>query len=288
VAPAKVNLLLGVSTQVVEGRHRLDTVLSTIDLADRLLFTFDAKSARRVTLRLDTALGIDSLELPIEQNLVYRAVEALERSSGRRLEGHLDIVIEKHLPIEAGLAGGSSDAAATLGALATLWGLEPLEAPLLAAAHQLGSDVAFFLHGGCALMGGAGEMLVRRLPMPSLDLVLVKPAQGISTAAAYAAFDNDPQPAVEAARLVELLEAKAAAPQLASALANNLYPAAQSLLPEVGELIDELRAAPQVHAALLTGSGSTVYGVCKSAKAAAALAQHFIHQGHWAQPCKTR
>lgn len=287
-APAKVNLFLGVSPRITQGRHLLTTVLTTIDLADVLSFSFDPDRERLVTVEVHSAPGIGPLRLPVEQNIVYRAVGALEEACGRRLEGRLDIVIEKHVPFEAGLAGGSSDAAATLRVLAGLWGMGPLDAPVLAAARSLGSDVAFFLYGGCALMGAAGEELLRRLPQPALDLVLVKPACGVSTAAAYAAFDDDPPPLPQTEPLLRILEEPGATPQrVAAALANNLYPAACSLLPELAALVAELSAQPGIHAALLTGSGSTVFGVCEDAQVAAGLARRFSQQGFWSQACAT-
>jgi 4-diphosphocytidyl-2C-methyl-D-erythritol kinase len=347
-APAKLNLLLGVSPRIVEGKHQLITVFTTIDLADTLSFTFDPTRERLVTVEVVCAQGVPALDLPLERNIVYRAVLALEQACGRKLNGWLDIAIDKHIPSEGGLAGGSSDAAATLRMLAGLWGIDPLGEPVLNVAKSLGADVAFFLYGGCALMGGAGEKLLRRLSQPTLHLVLVKPAGGVATAAAYAAFDACPQPQPSADRLVQLLESAEATgapntcdvteasgaqdarvaplpgvvpasgvapapatelapttppaapatatlvpptPSLVSAiaqeLANNLSPAACALMPELKTLIAEVGAQPGVHAALLTGSGSTVFGVCASALAAQAAAKHFATQGYWAKACAT-
>jgi 4-diphosphocytidyl-2-C-methyl-D-erythritol kinase len=232
------------------------------------------------------------------------------------------VAIEKRIPPQGGLGGGSTDAAATLRFIAALWGMAPTDPRVLRAATALGADVSFFLYGGCALMGGSGETLLRRLAPPKLDFVLVKPAEGISTAAAYRAFDANPQPMPSVERLVRLLDAsaaplaapapapaaakaaaaKAASPTVAStppsispalpgsiaaALANNLYPAACALMPGLEALVTDIQRQPGIHAALLTGSGSTVFGICEDLQAASGAAEYFAQKGYWAKACTT-
>jgi 4-diphosphocytidyl-2-C-methyl-D-erythritol kinase len=287
-APAKLNLLLGVTTHVVNKKHLITTVFTTINLADNLTFSYDRSQSRQITLEVVSATGIAPLNLPLEQNIVYKAVLAMEEFCSKKLDGHLHIVIDKYIPSEGGLGGGSSDAAATLKALATLWNIDPLSQAVLAAAYSLGADVTFFLYGGCALMGGFGEKLMRTLPQPALNVALIKPQGGVSTGEAYMAFDADPQlmPSVE--RLVGLLEsADVPVWVLAQAFENNLYPAACSLMPELGSLVEEIAAQPDVEIAVLAGSGATVFGVCKNAQAAARTAKHFGDQGYWAKACIT-
>jgi 4-diphosphocytidyl-2-C-methyl-D-erythritol kinase len=285
---AKLNLLLGVMPKTVEGKHLLMTVFTTIDLSDTLSFSFDSAHKRLVTIEVVSAPDVAPLDLPADQNIVFKAVSVLEKSCSRELNGHLNITIDKRIPCEAGLAGGSSDAAATLRALADIWGIDPLGEPVLRAAQSLGADVTFFLYGQCAFMGGSGERLLRRLPQPALDLVLVKPAKGVSTAAAYAAFDADPQPLPSAERLVRLLETPGVSPDvLAEGMANNLCPAACSILPELEALIVELASQKGVYRALLTGSGSTIFGVCEDSQAARRVAEYFRQREYWAKDCAT-
>ncbi|MCL1846602.1 MAG: 4-(cytidine 5'-diphospho)-2-C-methyl-D-erythritol kinase [Coriobacteriia bacterium] len=287
-APAKLNLLLAVSPTIEQGRHTLTSVFTTIDLCDKLTFSFASNPERRITLEVLSAPDIPPLNLPMEQNIVYKAVAALEESCARELKGHLHILLEKSIPPEAGLAGGSSNAATTLKALASIWDLDPLGASVIEAAKRLGADVPYFLYNSCALMGGNGSQLLKLLPQPALDVVLVKPPAGVSTAAAYAAFDADPQPEPPAQPLVTLLEQRNASPQLiANQLANNLTSAACSLLPELAALITDVAAQPGVYAALMTGSGSTVFGVCESADTAKGNARYFQRQGYWATPATT-
>jgi 4-diphosphocytidyl-2-C-methyl-D-erythritol kinase len=287
-ARAKLNLLLSVTPELVAGKHLLTTVFTAISLADTLAFTFDDTRPREVTIEVTSVPGVVPLDIPTRQNIVYAAVETMERLCNRLLRGHLHVAISKHIPHQGGLAGGSTDAAATLRVIADLWGLSPCDPVLEAAARALGADVAFFLHGGCALMGGSGEKLLRHLPQPALDLVLVKPAEGISTSEAYRVFDADPPPAPSAEHLVRLLGEPDVHPErVAAALANNLYPAACTLMPTLKALVADVEAQPGIHAALLTGSGSAVFGVCTDARAAAETARHFEEQGYWSLACTT-
>jgi 4-diphosphocytidyl-2-C-methyl-D-erythritol kinase len=140
--------------------------------------------------------------------------------------------------------------------------------------------VAFFLYGGCALMQGAGDVLVRRLPLPPLDVLVVKPQGGVSTAAAYALFDQAPVPAAPVEPLLAALEAGYAS-MIAASLANNFCDAAGSLCPDVPGLIHKLRQQPGVLQALLSGSGSAVFAICSSREACLQAAAAFERQGYW-------
>jgi 4-diphosphocytidyl-2-C-methyl-D-erythritol kinase len=287
-AHAKLNLLLGITPKLIGGKHQLTTVFTAISLADTLTFTFDDTVSRAVTLEVTSASDLEALTIPADQNIVHAAVGVMEQVCGRSLQGHFHIAIEKRIPHQAGLAGGSTDAAAALRVIADLWEMS-LDDPLLGTAAQiLGADVAFFLRGGCALMGGAGEKLIRHLPQPVLDLVLVKPAEGIATIDAYRAFDADPQPVLSAESFVRLLETPGTQPKdIAGALANNLYPAACALMPPLGDLVAAIEEQPGVYAALLAGSGSTVFGICENARAAERVADTFKKQGYWVRACTT-
>ncbi len=146
---------------------------------------------------------------PCKGNLVFRALDAMERTCGQALVGcgeALHVQVKKSIPAGGGLGGGSSDAAAAISWYAAEHGLDPLGHEALGVAAALGSDVACFLYGGATLMSGKGEHLERRLPACPLPLVLMGDAQGNSTPAVYAAFDAAPQPAPDAAALVSALE----------------------------------------------------------------------------------
>ncbi len=286
-SPAKLNLFLGITPKIVDGKHQLTTIFTTIDLADTLTFTYNESSERKITIEVINNPGIEPLSIPSEKNIAYKAVAALEETANKKLQGHLHIQIDKHIPHEAGLAGGSSNAATTLKALAQLWSIDPLSKPVLEAAKNLGADVTFFLYGGCALMGGAGEQLLEVLPKPQLNIVLVRPnGEGVSTAAAYAAFDANPHQASEVIGLTKLLKAKnSSSKDIASRFANNLAQAAESLLPQIAEITRQLETSTGVYKAMLTGSGSTVFAVCESAQTAKQISNKFTKAGYWAKEC---
>jgi 4-diphosphocytidyl-2-C-methyl-D-erythritol kinase len=289
-APAKVNLVLAVSPKVKHGKHQLHTVFLTISLADALEFYCDEEQAPGVSIQMWRESEADdeetTLNVPLEKNIIYQSVRVFEEMTGQQPKGHLRVVVKKRIPFEGGLGGGSSDAAATLRALCKLFNIALISPKIHAAATRLGADVPFLIHGGCAVMSGAGELLERHLPVPALDFVLAKPAAGISTQAAYQAFDADPQAEPPLAPLVEaLMASQLHRGAIAQACANNLYPAAVTLLPELADLRATLQKQPGVLNALLTGSGSVVFGICENKQAAADAAACLRQQGYWTQTC---
>ncbi len=182
-APAKLNLSLAVEPRIVAGKHPLTSIFVTIDLCDTLIFDFEegvrlAPDALDFELNVSAQLGRCAAEIEHElgasheDNLVLKAVRLFLETFGAEVipARQLAITLEKGIPLQAGLGGGSSDAAAALRVLARVAGLEPTAPALLEVARELGADVAFFLHGGCALMTGFGDELVEHLPVPHLDL----------------------------------------------------------------------------------------------------------------------
>jgi len=182
LAPAKINLALEVTARRDDGYHDIDTVMTTIDLADRV--TLRPASALTVTLSGPAATGIDAAD-----DLAGRAAHALAAAAGH--EPNVAIEVEKRIPSPAGLGGGSSDAAAVLRGLARLWRLDWPGERLVEVAAGIGSDVPFFLTGGAARCTGRGEIVE---PLPDLAplrlLILVPPvAPGeAKTAARYRAL----------------------------------------------------------------------------------------------------
>lgn len=326
-APAKVNLYLGVSHECDEqGYHLVETVLCPLDLADavrveELASVADAES----TENFAGNAGEPRIELTCEPdpvgdaraNLAYRAAKALAERLGRT--PHLRIAIEKHIPSQAGLGGGSSDAAATLRCLAELWGLAPTDAHVVEVARGLGADVPFFLYGGACLMTGRGDVFVERLGLPRVSVVLVKPPVGVSTPAAYRAFDRLGTPALSPDELLAALRGvatpsyeslrpesasagvsaaepdaaaapadSAAARRVAQACANNLQPAACAVEPQVGEVLAWLAEQGEGLAMpLLCGSGACCVLFVVDDEAARAVAGRACARGLWAQVTHT-
>lgn len=281
-APAKVNLHLGVGSRRSDGYHDVDTILHALNLHDSLYM-------RRLPQEAGSGLAVDVLTLgcggvqaPVLEacdNIVYRAVHELARRSGYEADELIEVRLEKRIPFEAGLGGGSSDAAAALVGAAHFWDIDPLGPEVLDAARSLGSDVAFFLRGGCAYCTGGGDVIMRELTPLKQSIVLVKPSSGVSTAEAYRAFDSAP---------IEVGLARATAVRAAERaqdveLFNNLAPAAESLLPELSDVREWMCAQPGVRAALLCGSGSTTFAVCGGISQACDIVARARARGWWAR-----
>ncbi|GHT78780.1 4-diphosphocytidyl-2-C-methyl-D-erythritol kinase [Actinomycetota bacterium] len=212
-APAKLNLYLGVEPDLQDGKHLLNSVFCTVSLADTLIFDFiSGPEPFNVQLDVKTPPPLRPFKIRSHNNTLLKTVELFKQSYGDGVlpSGTLKVQLIKSIPIQAGLGGGSSDAAAMLRMLAWLAQVDPLSAKSRQVASQVGADVPFFLYapkqGCCALMGGAGDKLLEMLPQPALDIVLVKPSWGVSTKAAYGAFDASPQPVADEQLLINALK----------------------------------------------------------------------------------
>ena len=278
IAPAKVNLFLGVGPLRADGYHDVTTVLHAVDLCDTITIT----PSRTLSVGCTPDVGVAP-----EANLVHRAAVALGQALGH--EPAFSILVEKRIPHGAGLGGGSSDAAATIAGLATLWGADPLDEECIRVASTLGADVPFFLERtGAALMTGRGDVTELVLDgMGGTSIVLVKPTAPVSTALAYRAFDADPTASEEPSRVVEALAA-ADPVALAAALRNNMTAAAASVTPDVGVVLQWLRGCEGVLGAEVAGSGSAVFGVCETDAAARAACTSAEERGWWARPTSLR
>ncbi len=283
VAPAKVNLFLGVGARRNDGYHAAMNIMHAVNLHDVLYMQLKpgADDATGLTVRVSMSSreGIAPLALPSQDNLVHRAIVQLAQRLGRTQHEAIEVHLEKHIPAQAGLGGGSSDAAAALVGAASLWGIAPDDPVLEETARSLGSDVAFFLYGGCARFGGAGEVFECSLAPMKKQLVLIKPDSGVSTAAAYCAFDECSYP------ISTVLEQKALQARQAQEvpLFNNLAPAAEQLLPVLADMRVWAGAQLGVESVLLCGSGSTTFVVCSDFDAACRLSAAARQQGWWAR-----
>jgi len=194
-ARAKINLTLDVLGQRPDGYHNIRSVMQAIALHDTLVVTRTADTPGvQLTINGDEAEGVPA----DASNIVHKAAVRLQKIAAARgtlspQHSGLHIVLTKRIPSRAGLGGGSSDAAAAVRALDALFGLRLSPTRLAEIGTSLGADVSFFLSGGTALVEGLGE---RVTPLPPLHtpwpLVIVKPAVGMSTPAAYAALDALP------------------------------------------------------------------------------------------------
>ncbi len=281
VAPAKVNLLLNIKERRPDGYHEVDTVMHALMLHDVLLMKLIPGTGEPVQLTSRSFEGLAPLDVEPQKNIVWKAAVRLAEVAGKQLgeEQTVRIHLEKHIPAQAGMGGGSSDAAAALVGLAKLWGLAPDDSRIEEVAAGLGADVAFFLRGGCAAYNGVGEKFIKSLTPMQGFVAVVKPDGGVSTPASYAAFDADP---------VVIPEADVAAALAADAgcdvpLRNNMAKASESLLPEIAEVRMWLEGRPGVQQAMMSGSGAAVFAVCESFNAAADIVSAAQGKGWWAR-----
>jgi 4-diphosphocytidyl-2-C-methyl-D-erythritol kinase len=245
-APAKLNLFLHVIGRRSDGYHLLQSVFALIDWSDTLHFECRADGT---LMRHDLASP-----LPVD-DLVLRAARALQHESGCRLGA--DISIEKHLPVGAGLGGGSSDAASTLLALNRLWRLRWPRRRLAALGLTLGADVPFFIGASNAFVEGIGEA-VTPIAVPRQWYAVVKPAAGLETRAVFghAELRRDTAAVILAGFLAEAATAPEH-PLTTGYGRNDLQPPAQSACPEVAAVAGWLQR--RFGNSRMTGSGSAVY-----------------------------
>lgn len=249
---AKVNLTLDVFPPRPDGYHDIRSIMQTISLHDIITIHKAPHGTIEVSVN---APGVP----PGEGNLAYKAAVLVQEAAGRNLG--VQIRIQKSIPVQAGLGGGSSNAAATLVGLNRLFGLGLGQERLLQIAAELGSDVPFFIIGGTVLAEGRGEILTELNDAPSLALVVVKPDIGVPTASAYSALDaiTDRQPGQATEAMLTALES-GRIDKIAESISNDFE---QVVFPEFPfiEEISEALIDEEAEAAALCGSGSAVFGI---------------------------
>jgi 4-diphosphocytidyl-2-C-methyl-D-erythritol kinase len=256
-APAKINLSLRILRRREDGYHEIATRMAPLQLADRITLETLPRAAPGTV-----GFSCDDPTVPVgEENLAVKAVRALEKSTGP-LPG-VRIHLEKKIPHGAGLGGGSSDAAAVLSGLDRLFSLSLPAATMAAAAAAVGSDVPFFLHGGVCDCTGRGEV-VTAVPDFSWKprVLLVKPPFGVATPEAYRRWRQSREmPGLQ----------YAAQETPGGILANDLERPAFEKYPVLGTLKACLMRCAGVTAALMSGSGSTVFAVMEPSANAATV-----------------
>lgn len=256
-AHAKVNLWLNVVGRRADGYHLLDSLVAFVDLAD----TVEAQPSDRLSLEV---MGPESAALAGEgDNLVLKAARLLAERAGVPPLAALRLV--KHIPVAAGLGGGSADAAAALRALADLWRLALPDEVLFDIAGSLGADVPMCLAGRTALATGVGECLHPAPYLPPLAILLVNPGVTLPTREVFSARRGP----FSAARPVQPRWRDM--PELVANLAergNDLTEAAISLQPAVAEVLGFLRQGGEAHYAAMSGSGATCYALYDTIAAA--------------------
>ncbi|MBN9411398.1 MAG: 4-(cytidine 5'-diphospho)-2-C-methyl-D-erythritol kinase [Burkholderiales bacterium] len=241
-APAKLNLFLHVTGRRPDGYHLLQSVFMLVDWCDTLHFE----------LRRDGGISREdlSIELP-DDDLVVRSARALQQRTGTTLGAH--IAVEKKIPAQAGMGGGSSDAASCLLALNRLWGLGLPASTLADIGLSLGADVPFFLSGGAAWVEGIGEQITP-IDVPAARFCVLKPTEGLETAKIFAS------PLLKRNSETATISGFAANPFGFGH--NDLQPVAEQLCPAISEALAWL--SQQGLDGRMTGSGSAVFAVLPS------------------------
>jgi 4-diphosphocytidyl-2-C-methyl-D-erythritol kinase len=249
---AKINLSLRIVGTRSDGYHELLTIFQSLALHDTL-------TIRRT--RSAFHLTCDDDRVPVDgSNVIVRAAEAMWRAAQRRGKPqHVSVHLTKRIPLQAGLGGGSSDAAAALVAFGRMWRVDARR--LHAIASTIGADVPYFLEGGTVLGLGRGEELYPLMDRPAAWVVLALPDFGVSTREAYEWFD------AEAARGHD----RERVGRSNGELHNDLQGAVATRHPDISRLVARLRRLGASHAAM-TGSGSAVFGLFESRRAAAEAA----------------
>lgn len=249
-AHGKINLTLDVLNRRPDGYHEVEMIMQSIALHDVLEFTSTGPAV---------TLAAQGGEVPLgEDNLIIKAARLLQQHTGCRQGAAINL--QKNIPVAAGLAGGSTDAAATLTGLNELWGLKLNKDELKGLGRRLGADVPFCLLGGTALARGIGEKLTALPPASTLGLILVKPPFGVSTAAVYQNFRPDrviQRP--DHQRMVENLAA-GNVPGIGAGVCNVLESVTIGMHPEIGTIKKQLLEAGCC-GVLMSGSGPTVFGI---------------------------
>lgn len=283
-APGKVNLQLSVGPVGADGYHPLATVFQAISVDETVTATVRSDDSITVTVTPDHRGVAEADTVPVDDsNLAVRAAIALRDTYG--IDAGVDLHITKGVPVAAGMAGGSADAAAALVACAQVWDLDADASSLAGIAASLGADVPFALHGGTAVGTGRGDQLTSVPCATELTWVLATQRQGLSTPAVYAEFDRVSArtddgsgtvlvggvPQANDALLTALSDGDIAA--VGGLLANDLQQAALTLAPHLTDVFDAARRV-EVVGVMVSGSGPTVAALASSRDHAAEVADY--------------
>ncbi len=273
---AKINLYLRVLGRRPDGFHDLETLFAAISVCDIMEFE---PIPRGIELRCDDpGVPTDS------RNLAWRAAEALAKRAG--ISRGVRITLRKDVPPGSGLGGGSGNAATTLAALNEFWQAGLSREALWELASGIGSDVPFFLEGGLCVATGRGEILTPLAQVPELWLVLVRPPVSVPTPWAYSALDALAEPP-KSGQLSDLTTALDEGPEvIATRLANDFEAAVFPAYPPIAQAKSDLLSAGAL-GALMSGSGSAVFGIARDEADAEAMACTLAGRYPWVRVART-
>jgi len=252
---AKINLYLKIGKKLSSGYHNLQSVMQRIELSDSM--SIEPINEDKIVIECTNK------ELENESNLAYKAASLLKKKF--KIKHGIRIFVEKNIPFESGLGGGSSNAATTLASLNKIWGLKLNEKQLVELGSQLGSDVPFFIGDGAALVEGIGDKIKRIRKSFSINIVLINPGFRVSTKWAYSAFDKQKPKIKTNADINNLI--KAIEKKDIKEIANNLHNDFESIVAKRYKVLSDIKTNLIRNDALnacVSGSGPTVFGVFNS------------------------
>ena len=257
---AKINLCLDVLRRKEDGYHEVEMVMTNVDIADVL--EIKELEEKKILLKSDNKdLAMD------ETNLIYKAIVLLQKEAGK--DFGIELSLEKNIPMEAGMAGGSADAAATLKAVNELFKLNISKERLMELGASLGADIPFCIMGGTALASGIGEKLKSLKPLPKMKILIAKPGTGLSTKKVYESLDIENLNKSgfkhrDVKEMVSVIESdkdeKTKIKEIADSLDNILELPSIKLLPFI-EDIKKTMMDNNCLGCLMSGSGTAVFGI---------------------------
>lgn len=252
---AKINLYLKIGRKLSSGYHNIQSVMQKVELNDNI--TIEPLNEDKIIIESTNK------ELENENNLAYKAALLLKKKF--KVRHGVKIFIEKNIPLEAGLGGGSSNAATTLLNLNKLWGLKMKENQLIELASQIGTDVPFFIGENAALVESIGDKIKRIKKSFSINVMLINPGFRVSTKWAYSVFDKQKPNIKTKANIKELIKAieKKDIKEIAKNLHNDFEPIVTKKYKTINEIKSNLLRNDALNASV-SGSGPTVFGIFNS------------------------
>lgn len=276
LARAKINWTLDITGQRTDGYHLMDMLMQPVTLCD--LVTIEPAETLMLTC------GGEPYLPPDEKHLAMRAARALQMAAGCEQGAHIHV--EKQIPVGAGMGGGSADAAAVLVGLNSMWGLGLSRERLEEIGLTLGADVPFCIRGGLTRTTGIGETMENLPCGGEWPLCVIQPCEGLSTGAVFKAYHAKEKPVSPDNDKAAAALAAGDLTELAKHLRNVLQPVSEDFRPEIRQAIDALKGLGAT-AALMTGSGSAVFGVFEEEADAQAAADALRQRWPKCWVCRT-
>ncbi|MGD1935294.1 MAG: 4-(cytidine 5'-diphospho)-2-C-methyl-D-erythritol kinase [Candidatus Phaeomarinobacter sp.] len=278
-APAKINLTLHVLGKREDGYHLLESLVVFASTGD----TLTVEAADDLSFHVTGPNAAALVDTPEADNLVLKAARLLDAGAGRGAR----IILDKHLPVAAGIGGGSADCAAALRALNALWGLGHDMAALGALGLDLGADVPVCVQAPHAcVMSGIGEKIARAPAMPEMWCVLVNPGVPVATGPVFKALNAQPTTAQSDTFWPGGFRDANAAARFMMTCRNDLEPPARSMVPQVSDTIRAIAATDGCLMARMSGSGATCFGLYADEERAAAAGEKLRRDGWWVEAAR--